>query len=216
METDKIPCIKYNQNLWLKIKPYLVEWGYTISYITSTWDYHTILVINDCNNLGICSNQTCNVTFRYNRELIDNIEEFLERAAKLKGFTYKRKDIKTNKNSFTKENLKPGMVIEYRDGQRALVIKANYNDKEQIILIDSTGFNLLSSYNDDLTMQNKFYNMCEYDIVKVFNSGNKFGLGFNIVNSKELKLIWQRKVIITKQEIADKFGININDIEINE
>lgn len=214
METDKIPCIKCDKGLWLKIKPYLVKWSYVFGCITSDWDYHKILIINEGNNIGVCNNQTYDATFRHNRELIDNVEEFFERAAKLKGFTYKRKDMETNKNSFTKENLKPGMVIEYRYGERALVVKANYENKEQIIFINNTGFNLLSSYNNNLTIRSNGYNINEFDIMKVFDPKDKFGLGFDIINSESIELIWQRKVTITMQEIADKFNCSVEEIEI--
>lgn len=206
METDKIPCIKCDQNLWLKIKPYLVEWGYTIDYIASTWNYHTILVINDCNHIGVCSNQNYNAAFRYNRELIDNIKEFLERAAKIKGFTYKRKDMETNKNSFTKENLQSGMIVELRNGVKYLVI----NNKERSFLLGINDYYLLDNYNDNLNSQVK-----DFDIVKVYTHRCTGTLTF-ILEHNMHKLIWQRKVVITKQEIADKFGVNINDIEINE
>lgn len=290
METDKIPCIKCNQNLWLKIKPYLVEWGYTINYITSTWNYHTILVINDCNNIGVCSNQTYNqnynAAFRFNRELIDNIEEFLEHAAKLKGYNYKRKDIvypedlignisnfpieiiqhmvneqvrqgnfpdvtvfqniktagtflkgfswrdtkegenfwhavicacnfnlyfkkypkQTNMKQFTKEDLQSGMIVELRNGIKYLVV----NNQETKFLLGINDYHLLDNYNNNLNSLVK-----NFDIVKVYTHRCTGSLKFILEHNKH-KLIWQHKVVITKQEIADKFGVNIKDIEINE
>lgn len=206
METDKIPCIKCDQNLWLKIKPYLVEWGYTIGYITSTWHYHTILVMNDCNQIGVCNNQNYNATFRCNRELIDNIEEFLERTAKIKGFTYKRKDMETNKNSFTKENLQSGMIVEFRNGIKCLVV----NNRETYFLLGINDYHLLDNYTNNLESCVK-----DFDIVKVYTHRCTGTLKF-ILEHNMHKLIWQRKVVITKQEIANKFGVNINDIEINE
>lgn len=91
---EKIPCIYCTFTLLDYIKPYLEKWGYKIRYPLN-FQYNPILVINYNNKLGEIGDVSPTDIKMYNRELAQYIEEFLERAAKLKGFTYKRKDIET-------------------------------------------------------------------------------------------------------------------------
>lgn len=90
----KIPCIKCTQKLWEHIKPYLERWGYIISGI-SDWTAFPILVLNFDGIFGECSNVEKVNAFAKNRELVTDVEKFLEEAAKLKGHTYKRNNMKT-------------------------------------------------------------------------------------------------------------------------
>ena len=87
---EKIPCIKCDSRLWEYIKPYLEEWGYIIEDISS-FNTSPLLSINRYGLLGQCTNFSMKCKNYHDRELVTNVEEFLERAAKLKGFTYKRK-----------------------------------------------------------------------------------------------------------------------------
>lgn len=90
--SKKTPCIKCNQELWDYIRPRLEKWGYNIAHI-SKWDTFNILVTDFMGATGLVSNVTESqyYTSFYTsfRELITNVEEFLTRAAKLKGFEYK-------------------------------------------------------------------------------------------------------------------------------
>lgn len=87
----RIPCIKCNSQLWEYIKPYLEKWGYIISGIVD-WTSFPILVLNFDGIFGECSNVE---NISTNRELLTDVEKFLEEAAKLKGHTYKRNNMKT-------------------------------------------------------------------------------------------------------------------------
>lgn len=103
----KIPCIECDSKLWEYIKPYLEKWGYTFKHITEkNWKKYPVLVINIASDLGLCGN-IGSYSGRYDRELTNNVEEFLEQAAKLKGFIYERKDV----TKIHDIEIKPGIGI---------------------------------------------------------------------------------------------------------
>lgn len=288
METNKIPFTKCNEKTFNYIKPKLESWGYVFESINDI-ELYCYFIINQYNNLGNVTNfrfEDPLLHTRYNRYYEPNIEIFLQKAAKLKGYNYERKDIvcpedltgsisnfpieivqhmvneqvrqgnlpdvtvfqsiktagtflkgfswrntkegedfwhaviracnfdlyfekypkQTNMEQFTKENLQSGMIVEFRNGVKYLVI----NNRERSFLLGIDDYHLLDNYDDNLNSRVK-----DFDIVKVYTHRCTGTLKF-ILEHNMHKLIWQRKVIITKQEIADKFGVNINDIEINE
>lgn len=203
----KIPCIECNYKLWEYIKPYLKKWGYNIVNPIK-WDIYPVLVIDYTWNLGEVSNLSFN-SLTSERELITNVEEFLQKAAELKGFTYKRKDM----SNFTKENLKPGMVVENRKGNRYLVCEFN----ENINFISEEYWNPASGFNEDLTCVGND----EFDIMKVYNSNCVLGLIPLLSNhGNSLCLIWERQepkeITITMDEIAKKFGYPVEAIKIKK
>lgn len=288
METNKIPFTKCNEKTFNYIKSKLESWGYIFEDIDNI-EIYCYLIINGFGNLGKVSNFDFEDPLfhtRYNRYYEPNIEIFLQKAAKLKGYNYKRKDIvrpedliydinefpieivqhmvneqvrqgnlpdvtvfqkrsyngkslggfawnltkegedfwnaiicyrkfeiyfekypkQTNMKQFTKGDLQSGMIVEFRNGIKCLVV----NNKERKFLLGINDYYLLDNYSDNLNSRIK-----DFDIVKVYTHRCTGTLIF-ILEHSILKLIWQRKVVITKQEIADKFGVNINDIEINE
>lgn len=288
METNKIPFTKCNEKTFNYIKPKLESWGYIFKGIDNIKTY-CYFVINTSNNLGSVTNfyfEDPLFHTDYNRYYEPNIEIFLQKAAKLKGYNYKRKDIvypedltgnisnfpieivqhmvneqvhqgnlpdvtifqhinaagtflkgfnwrntkegedfwhavirtcnfdlyfkkypkQTNMEQFTKENLQSGMIVELRNGIKCLVV----NNRETCFLLSINDYYLLDNYTNNLESCVK-----DFDIIKVYTHRCTGTLKFILEHNKH-KLIWQRKVVITKQEIADKFGVNINDIEINE
>lgn len=105
---------------------------------------------------------------------------------------------------FTKNNLKPGMVVKLSNNEIFLVI----DTVSGLYLTNATGFVNLESYTSDLINTNNL----EYNIESVY-----------IPNSCDLKAlfketfltkIWQRKTTVTFEEIAEKFGIDPNDFTI--
>lgn len=92
---------------------------------------------------------------------------------------------------FTKKDLKPGMVVEYKDGKRRVVL----NDK----ILGKEGFNCLDSYTEEL--KNEWANL---DIEKVYES--KANLIDNIFKDKYLELIWEREEVqfMTATQMAVK------------
>lgn len=288
METNKIPFTKCNEKTFNYIKPKLESWGYIFKNIDDIKLYY-YFVINTNNNLSNVTNFYFEDPLShtsFNRYYEPNIEIFLQKAAKLKGYNYKRKDIvypedliydinefpieivqhmvneqvrqgnlpdvtvfqkrsynsktlggfawnltkegenfwntiicyrkfeiyfekypkQTNMKQFTKEDLQSGMIVELRNGIKYLVV----NNRETKFLLGIDDYHLLDNYDDNLNCRVK-----GFDIVKVYTHKCTGSLKFILEHNKH-KLIWQRKVVITKQEIADKFGVNINDIEINE
>lgn len=91
-----------------------------------------------------------------------------------------------------KNELKSGMIVEYRNGNRRLVV----NDD----LIGSSGAGFLSYYDDDLKyVGNDVYDVL--DIIKVYKY--KYCMRLNrLLEDDSLDLIWERKEIkLTDKEI---------------
>ena len=115
---------------------------------------------------------------------------------------------------FNKDMLKPGMLIESRDGfLYKLGVNPNiyYDDcgQYQLILVTRAGMYLcLNNFADNLTYEN---NKNKFDIVKVYAPvETKHNFSFDVA---EHTLIWERKedttFELTMQEIADKFNVNV-------
>ena len=79
-----------------------------------------------------------------------------------------------------KEDLKNGMVVEFRDKSRGLVHNERILDREEFLFI--------SNLNDDLT---NVLDIKHLDIMKIFNS-NASSLE-NLFDDDKLELIWERK-----------------------
>lgn len=197
----KIPCIKCNSELFTHIKPFLQKWGYEGVSITN-WELAPVLVINLNGHVGKYSNLDFSCEDNHDRELVDDVEKFLSRAARLKGCVYKNE-------KFTKSDLKSGMVVEDRRGEIYLVVDGN--------LISRTGYLRLDSISETLECTDE--SCSEYDIVRVYGNVSCWGYGFNsgishIKDSTSI-LLWERtEKIVTMQQIADKFGIPLKDLRI--
>lgn len=90
----KIPCIKCTPKLWEYIKPYLIKWSYkTDSFVKQFNKRCSILILNWSHKIGYYGFGSETHLDDKDRILIDDVEEFLERAATLQDFTYKRKKI---------------------------------------------------------------------------------------------------------------------------
>lgn len=93
---------------------------------------------------------------------------------------------------FTKNDLKPGMIVEYNNGTRRLVV----NDK----LIGIAGYNSLDSYTPEL----KNIRGKEHDIKRVYESKAFFVT--DLFTDPHLELIWEREEVetMTAGEMAKK------------
>jgi hypothetical protein len=105
-----------------------------------------------------------------------------------------------------KSDLKPGMVVEYVDGDKRLVTTIN----NSLFLMSECAFATLESFNEDLT--------CDYsgmDIIKVYQP--KEAANLNSLLECE-RCIWERQkeTVLTMQEIADKFGIPVEQLKIKQ
>lgn len=83
-----------------------------------------------------------------------------------------------------KSDLKSGMVVEVRNGDRYLLIE----DSGEIFLLGYDGFNYMHSYEEDLTMISN----PDYDIVRVWSS---FPAGFKYLAAldPECAVVWTRE-----------------------
>jgi len=116
-----------------------------------------------------------------------------------------------------KSELRSGMMVKTRNGQRAIVMlntpngdaivggEGNYNNYT---------WQYLSSYNEDLTCK---IPGCEIsDIVKVYRfQSNMKGASFD---RPESDVIWERKepIELTMDEIARKFNIPVSQLKIKK
>ena len=106
-----------------------------------------------------------------------------------------------------KPDLKPGMVVEYANGDKRLVIVIN----NKLYLIDTYAFAIVESFNDDLECANN----PDINIVKVFQPKEAASLS-TLFDCKNC--IWERpkETVLTMQEIADKFGIPVEQLKIKK
>ena len=106
-----------------------------------------------------------------------------------------------------KSDLKPGMVVECANSEKRLVVTIN----AELYLISRASFANVKSFNEDLT-----YNRdSSLNIVKVFQSKKARDLK-TLLNCNNC--IWERpkETILTMQEIADKFGIPVEQLKIKK
>lgn len=121
--------------------------------------------------------------------------------------TYKRKDME---KEFTKSDLKLGMVVEYANGDRRLVLSC----KKGIFLSGDRYMSAisLSEYSED------FKNSCEaLNIDRVYNVKEETLLD-KIFDISNLELIWERPKVqeFTLKEIAEKLNIPVEQLRIKE
>lgn len=110
-------------------------------------------------------------------------------------------------NEFTKDDLKDGMVVEYRSGDRCLVVRDHLLSKEYCINMSDLG--------DDLK---DIYGYQEDDIVKVYDADYTYVDEFEeVFDTDNLTLIWEREEEkkepdhkeMTVEEIEEKLGYKI-------
>lgn len=106
---------------------------------------------------------------------------------------------------FTKNHLKDGMVVEYRNGRRRLVLNEKF--------IGEDGRTHFVDFNNDLTSATAgvpgLGNYRDFDIMKVYSTAASY-VG-HLFDDDELDLIWERKEEpeykeMTVEEIEKKLG----------
>ena len=110
-----------------------------------------------------------------------------------------------------KQDIQLGMAIEYRCGKRALVISVN----NEVLFSNSNGYMRLKDYDDDLLVIDS--NSNKWDIDKIFKVTVESSIS-TMLNSNFLKLLWERQkeVELTMDEIAEKFGIPVEQLKIKK
>lgn len=192
---NKIPCINCDSKLWEYIKPYLEKWDYK-PYITfGNLEAYPLLAINITGNLGLYNNLSSSCADSYNRELVTDVEEFLERAAKLKGFTYKRKDIM----KINGIEIKPGMIITIEKREFWIVFPIKNS-----LAVVHYGFTCWNQIDDFIAKYG----------AKI-TSIRDMSIGVDLINGD---VLWEKseKVTISMDEIAKKFGYPVEQIQIKK
>lgn len=96
---------------------------------------------------------------------------------------------------FTKSDLKTGMVIEQRNGDKAMVLLGTANGD----IVSGQTWYSLTSLKEDLTNQ---YSRGCYDIVKVYQPRSNLDyLGLDSIWD-QYNVIWEREVPKSKEQIA--------------
>lgn len=210
METIvKVPCIIINNYKdWNYIKEKLESFGYYYININIHNIINSILIINCSNIIGTVSNFTYkdNPLNRYNRYLLNDIEEFLKEAAKLKDIKYNPNmetrniaiDLETAKKWFNGEDksLKKLALQAYKEEE---LTNINYNYiakklfKNKIIyFIDKDG-TINDSYKDNLDYSDinncVSYKQCEklLAINKLLNVAKYLNENTNSTNKNYIK-----------------------------
>lgn len=101
------------------------------------------------------------------------------------------------KKEFTKADLKDGMVVEYREGKRRIVIGN--------MLIGEDGFLTLNSFDEKL--ENIFFK--EHSITKIYKIKKAKAFNYALEN-KNLELIWERKE--TKKMTAEEMRQKLEEL----
>jgi len=130
------------------------------------------------------------------------------------------------KTDFKKSDLKSGMTVETRGGEKYLVITGVSSVGRPAIdcLVSKDvmySWNNLVNYNDDLISLSCMGVVA--DIVKVFDCSHPFVFVQSSYKSTDYfgcgRLLWERKEAakeLTMQEIADKFGVNVDLLKIKK
>ena len=193
---EKIPCIKCTPEIWEYIKPYLKEWGYELE-ATCSWDVYPLVVINECGTLGRCNNYQLFSKDEYNRELVTDVEEFLERAAHLKG----RKYVKKNVVKINSIEIKPGMGIFIYD---------RLAENLYVVIPIKRGLGVIA-YGASFTWYtlDDFLERYSSSIVAICDIPNNFIEG---------DILWEKpqEIVITMQDIAEKFNCPVESIRIKK
>lgn len=125
------------------------------------------------------------------------------------------KQIKQNNMENVKAKLENGYRVTYKSGLTAIVIKnahAHITGISDVFVTCNTGYMYFKDYNDKL----EYITNSDYNIVKIEEPA-----GFGDIlreNSSNWKTIWERseEVILSMQEIADKFNIKIENLKIKK
>lgn len=208
METTiRVPCIIINNYKdWNYIKEKLESFGYYYTNINIHNIINSILIINCSNIIGEVSNFTYkdNPLNRYNRYLLNDIEEFLKEAAKLKNIKYNPNNMETRNIAIDLETAKKWFNSEDKT-LKELTLQA-YKEEELIDInyhyITKKLFKNKVIYfiNKDGTINNSSKNYLDYSDIN------------NCVSYKQCeKLLAINKLLNVAKYLNEK---EINDIDV--
>lgn len=195
------------------IKPQIGKIGYNILPIND-WDTHPYIITNLFGVPGIVGSAfSINA---YTDELFSNENNFIEQAEKYMNLINKDETTMINDIPYKKNLLIPGFIIEYRNGDRRLILQ----DSDGKIFFSGTNlgehfYDVISYYDDDLCHKGKSRDK-NLDIVAVYKPKNYGSVKQLLESEYNLDCIWRRNrhITITLDEIAEKFGVNKRFITI--
>jgi len=104
-----------------------------------------------------------------------------------------------------KSDLKTGMIVEYRGGQKGIVLKDSVHGDIISSLSEQTGYLWFSHLHEDLTAVSQIWSA---DIVKIYESQERCAVRVE-------RLLWERQEIreVTMKEVCEKFGEEVKIIK---
>jgi hypothetical protein len=164
--------------------------GEVILYTPTFEDFKALMEWCDTQNIKWCdgdkATHNMSILFEANKNntqgIKNNIDEIVfisSSCIKFNKVTFLAKDLEPDKQTFTKDDLKSGMVVEYKDGDRRLIAG-------DLVIGEITYALLSDGYNDDLTSKHADY----LNIIKVYNP--QPGSLKEVLYTKD-NLIWERE-----------------------
>ena len=113
-----------------------------------------------------------------------------------------------------KSDLKSGMWVELRNGNRYLImtnVDTLYHGNNRIVGIRDGGFQVFSKYSDDLLSGL----LNSYDVMKVFFNGGITGSTYSF---KNMPILWERKehTELSISEIEEKLSLPSGTLRIKK
>ena len=106
-----------------------------------------------------------------------------------------------------KSDLRPGMVVEYANSEKRLVVTIN----AELYLISRASFAEVKSFNEDLTCNSD----PKISIAKVYQPKEAASLS-TLLQCNNCIWVRPKETVLTMQEIADKFGIPVEQLKIKK
>lgn len=117
----------------------------------------------------------------------------------------------------TKNGIKPGMIVEFSNGDRALVMKMPIAlEGMKTIFLMKDGFLKLENYDDFFKIKKNEQLFKQYNISKVYDVSYEYGRGFNNMLDNPGKLIHCSVAEISLEDIAEKFNVPIESLRITK
>ena len=112
----------------------------------------------------------------------------------------------------TKKDLRPGMIVQYRDGEYALVMSIDNN----MVILGRDSNIPISALKEDLTCFSN--DNSTVDKVFTINKYYPFQTLTDILKGKYLSLIWKRskQVEYTIEELESKLGLKSGTLRIKK
>lgn len=209
----KYPVLKCTEELWKEIKPVIESFGIDdFTNVDGGWHEYPYLISNygDCCSDNIIIGNGIAFNFYLVKDnlqyLVDTKDEFLSAVAKLLGKEYPIKQEENKQEEMEKiiiggVEIKPGMLV-YANNEE-------FENREPAIVFPSKEGLCYMKLSDEWSLLDTIKN--EIIVVQDLHDNSNPSL----VNGK---ILWEKpkKVTITKQEIAEKFGIDVEQLEIKE